>query len=102
MHLISTTNILVLLNNTTLHRQYLMHQVLSSLFSGHPSSVGESYVSHLVSASRFAFKMIFGGIACLLHALFPFLFIKTASALITELHDSMLTNRQKSEVFQKH
>jgi hypothetical protein len=55
-----------------------------------------------VSASRFAFKMIFGGIACLLHALFPFLFIKTASALITELHDSMLTNRQKSEVFQKH
>jgi hypothetical protein len=102
MHLISTTNILVLLNNTTLHRQYLMHQVLSSLFSDHPNSVGESYVSHLVSASRFAFKMIFGGIACLLHALFPFLFIKTASALITELHDSMLTNRQKSEVFQKH
>jgi hypothetical protein len=102
MHLISTTNILALLSNATLHRQYLMHQVLSSLFSDHPNSVGESYVSHLVSASRFAFKMIFGGIACLLHALFPFLFIKTASALITELHDSMLTNRQKSEVFQKH
>jgi hypothetical protein len=79
-----------------------MHQVLSSLFSDHPNSVGESYVSHLVSASRFAFKMIFGGIACLLHALFPFLFIKTASAVITDLHDSMVTNRQKSEIFQKH
>jgi hypothetical protein len=93
MHLISTTNILVLLNNTTLHRQYLMHQVLSSLFSDHPNSVGESYVSHLVSASRFAFKMIFGGITCLLHALFPFLFIKTASALITELYGEKSTKK---------
>lgn len=79
-----------------------MHQLISSLFNNHPNSVGESYASHLVSASCFAFKMIFGGIACLLHALFPFLFIKTASALITQLHDSMVANREKSSAVQKH
>jgi preprotein translocase subunit SecF len=79
-----------------------MHQIFSALFNDHPNSVGESYGSHLVSASRFAFKMIFGGIACLLHALFPFLFIKTASALITQLHDSMVTHRHKSQVSQKN
>jgi hypothetical protein len=55
-----------------------------------------------MSASRFGFKMIFGGIACLLHAFLPFLFIKTASVLITQLHDSMVTNRSKKQDTEKH
>ena len=79
-----------------------MRQVFSSLFSKHPQSVGETYYSHLMSASRFAIKMFFGGFACLLHGLFPFLFIKTGSSLITQLHDSMVTNRQKHEAIKKH
>ena len=36
-----------------------------------------------------------GGIACLLHALLPFLFVKTGSRIITELHDRMVANRAR-------
>ena len=72
-----------------------MLHTITSLFNTHPQSVGETYFTHLASASRFAFTMIFGGIACLLHGLLPFLFVKTGSALITQLHDSMVTHRQK-------
>ena len=54
-------------------------------FTTHPASVNESYCQHCGFALRFGFKMMTGGIAALLHAFFPFLFIKTASRLCDEL-----------------
>jgi hypothetical protein len=78
-----------------------MAQFFSPLFNNHPNSVGETYLSHLITASGFAFKMMLGGLACLLHAIFPFLFIKTGSALITQLNDSMVMHRSKKVVIQK-
>ena len=56
-------------------------------FTTHPASVNESYWQHCGFALRFGFKMTAGGIAALLHAIFPFLFIKTASQLCDELQD---------------
>jgi hypothetical protein len=79
-----------------------MAPLLSTLFSNHPNSVGETYLSHLITASSFSFKMIFGGLACLLHAIFPFLFIKTSSGLISQLHDSMVKHRSKKAVIEKN
>lgn len=65
-------------------------------FSEHPASVGESYIEHLQHASGFGVRMIGGGLACLLHGLFPFWFEKTGSNQIRLLHDHMVTNRQRS------
>jgi hypothetical protein len=64
-------------------------------FTEHPASVGESYGEHLVMASGFGFRMILGGFACLLHGLLPFLFVRTGSARIAELHDTMVANRRR-------
>jgi hypothetical protein len=64
-------------------------------FIEHPASVGESYGEHLVMASGFGLRMILGGFACLLHGLLPFLFVKTGSAQIAELHDTMVANRRR-------
>ena len=72
-----------------------MRDLFNKLFLEHPAAAGESYLQHLMSASRFAVRMIFGGIACFLHGVFPFLFIKTGSAIITELNQSMVTHRSK-------
>ena len=72
-----------------------MRQLLTALFIDHPSSVGETYLSHLLSASSFACKMLFDSIACLLHGLLPFMFVKTGSKVISELHTSMVTHRDK-------
>lgn len=71
-----------------------MYMDLQHLFTEHPASVGESYWGHLLRASWFGGKMLLGAGACFVHALFPFLFVKTGSQAITQLHDAMVTNRR--------
>lgn len=58
-------------------------------FNRHPSSVGESYGQHLAQASSFGVTMITAGAACLVHAIFPFWFEKTASHCVQRLHAQM-------------
>ena len=69
---------------------------LHGLFTEHPASVGETYLQHLATATGFAVRMILGGIACLLHAIFPFAFRRTGSECITQLHERMVANRHSS------
>ena len=64
-------------------------------FSEHPRSVGESYFEHLESASFFGSRMILAGCACLLHGLFPFLFVTTGSSTVKHLHERMITHRTR-------
>jgi hypothetical protein len=68
---------------------------LDRLFNEHPASVGESYGEHLVQASSFGARMILAGLACLVHGLLPFLFVRTGSTAITALHSRMVTNRSR-------
>ena len=64
-------------------------------FTDHPASVGETYGEHLVHASGFGLRMVAGGIACILHGILPFLFVKTGSNQIQTLHGRMVVNRSK-------
>jgi hypothetical protein len=66
---------------------------LKQLFTEHPQSVGETYLEHLCAATGFAMRMMMGGAACFLHALFPFAFRRTGSECIEQLHDRMVMNR---------
>ncbi|HEY1875360.1 MAG TPA: DUF6356 family protein [Steroidobacteraceae bacterium] len=63
-------------------------------FTEHPASVGESYGEHLFRAVYFGSRMVFAGIACLVHGLLPFLFVRTGSRAIAELNDRMVVNRR--------
>lgn len=65
-----------------------------SIFRAHPASVGEGYFEHMRRASGFGARMILGGLACLVHAVFPFLCVRTGSAQVDHLHQSMITRRQ--------
>ncbi|MGH8140440.1 MAG: DUF6356 family protein [Steroidobacteraceae bacterium] len=67
---------------------------LSHLFTAHPASVGESYWTHLLRAASFGSRMMLAGGACMVHAIFPFLFVTTGSSAITELHAAMVTGRR--------
>ena len=69
-------------------------EAMKKLFSEHPNSVGESYVEHMGMAFGFGAKMILCGAACLLHGLFPFLFVRTGSNAIHDLHRRMVTHRR--------
>lgn len=66
---------------------------LHRLFTDHPRSVDETYVEHMGVAFTFAVRMLAGAAACAVHAVLPFLFVKTGSAIITDLHDNMVRHR---------
>jgi hypothetical protein len=63
--------------------------------SKHLQSVGESYFQHARHAASFAAYMFVGCLACLGHAIFPFLFERTGSDIIRRLHDRMVVNRHQ-------
>jgi hypothetical protein len=65
------------------------------LFTQHPRSVGESYFEHMGSATVFGSRMVVAGCACLLHGIFPFLFVTTGSQTVRHLHDRMITHRSR-------
>jgi hypothetical protein len=58
-------------------------------FTQHPGEVGESYAAHFLNASRFGLRMLAGGGAVLVHAVFPFLFVQTGSRTMDKLHRRM-------------
>ena len=65
------------------------------LFVEHPRSVGETYAQHMRSAFGVGAAMIGAGLACLVHGLLPFLFVRTGSRQITVLHERMVAGRAK-------
>ena len=70
-------------------------------FTKHPKEVGESYAAHFVNASAFGLRMLFGGAAVLIHAVFPFLFVKTGSRTMDKLHRRM-TGRAGKADWERH
>lgn len=71
-------------------------QKMFLLFTEHPRSVGENYFQHMQSAFTFGTRMLAAGVACLLHGVFPFLFVTTGSATIRHLHDAMISHRSRA------
>ena len=65
------------------------------LFRDHPATVEETYGQHFMAAAGFGFRMIGGGIVCLVHAVVPGVYCTRASEIINELHDRMVTNRRR-------
>jgi len=68
--------------------------MLKQLFTVHPRSVGETYGEHLRVAAGFGLALVGAGIACLLHGLLPFLFVRTGSETVRRLHQRMVQGRR--------
>ncbi len=66
------------------------------LFIEHPQSVDETYSEHFQMAAFFAWNLMKAAGAACVHALVPGLFEKTASNIISMLHDRMVVNRRKN------
>ena len=65
------------------------------LFTEHPASVDESYFQHMLNAAAFGTRMVWGGLVCFVHALIPGIGSTTASDMICQLHERMVTNRRR-------
>ena len=62
---------------------------VTTVFTEHPASAGETYGEHMRVALSFALPLAKAAIAALVHAFLPFLFTTTASATVKTLHDRM-------------
>ncbi len=56
-------------------------------FTKHCRSVGETYTQHLAFAVRCGMKMGLGGLACMIHGVFPFCFTTTGSRTVFALYE---------------
>jgi hypothetical protein len=65
------------------------------LFTEHPATVGESYLEHLLFAGMFGCRMLAGGVACCIHGVLPFLFLRTGSRIVLDLHAVLIRKRSR-------
>jgi hypothetical protein len=63
------------------------------ILTEHPATVGETYLEHLVFATRFGCRMMAGGMACFIHGALPFLFPRTGSSAVLDLHGILVAKR---------
>lgn len=70
---------------------------LRKLFAEHPATVNETYGEHLLTAWSFGLRLIGAGLACMVHGLLPFLFVRTGSDTIKRLHARMVTERARPD-----
>jgi len=78
-----------------------MSNLIERWFTAHPRSVGESYSEHFGVAFGVGVKMMTGGFACFVHALFPALFQRTGSSTIKGLY-AEIVSRQPGNVRLAH
>ena len=76
---------------------------IKKLFTDHPHSMDETYFEHIICAAGYGLRMIYAGIAAVIHSIFPFLFETTASDLAKEINgdvkireDEVITNDQEN------
>jgi hypothetical protein len=62
---------------------------IKRLFTDHPNSMDESYLCHGSWAMIYSAYLLFAGIACFIHAIFPFLFTDTASSIARWVIESL-------------
>ena len=71
------------------------------LFTEHPATVGESYLEHLLFAGMFGCRMLAGGVACCIHGVLPFLFLRTGSRIVLDLH-AILMRKRAGQISKSH
>jgi hypothetical protein len=70
-------------------------------FTEHPATVGETYLEHLLFAGTFGCRMLGGGLACCIHGLLPFLFVRTGSSVLLDLH-AVLIRKRSGQISHTH
>ena len=69
---------------------------MSNPFTAHPTSVGETYLQHMRFAFGFGARMLTGGIAAIIHSIFPFMCVTTASRINDQLVELRAASRGRS------
>ena len=63
----------------------------------HLNEANETYFEHFRHAMSFSGRMFIGAFACAVHGLVPFVFERTGSSQIANLHERMVVNRFRNK-----
>ena len=69
--------------------------MFDEVFLKHPREVGEGYFEHAGVAGKVGVQLLVAGAACLIHAVVPSAFPKTASQTIIRLHAKVTKRDQE-------
>ncbi len=72
--------------------------MIHKLFTEHPKSVNETYWQHFRCAFKYGIMMIIGGSCCVIHAVLPLFFKKTASTINTQIYQDLKRRHDCQEV----
>ena len=61
------------------------------VFTEHPKETGETYLEHLWFAAKMSMRFMYLSVVILLHGLFPFIYTRTASSHIIQMHEIIKT-----------
>lgn len=80
------------------HKQAVQHikEEAERAFTEHPHETGETYFQHLWFTIRMAGRFAFVSLVVLIHGIFPFLFVRTASRQIEIVYGIMKRRIPKS------
>ena len=70
--------------------------VIGRLFNDHPKSLGMTWASHGAGAAVIAVKLIGAGAACLIHAIVPAWFTRTAGRTVTFIYEDIARRKAGS------
>lgn len=66
---------------------------LISAFTDHPHEIDETYVQHLIFTLFMSLRFARVSIAILIHGIFPFMFIRTASDEVEKIYEIMKSRK---------
>ena len=69
-------------------------RLFHKIFLAHPKEVNETYAEHFKEAGCCGFKMFVAGIACMIHAVIPCIFVTTASQCIQYLKEQFVDRKR--------
>lgn len=73
-------------------------------FTEHPEETGESYLEHLWFTAKMAGRLLFTAVVLLIHGIFPFLLVRTASSTVERVYEIMKSRipKAKRDVIDAH
>jgi uncharacterized NAD(P)/FAD-binding protein YdhS len=82
----------------TLGRRARSARMVDEIFLKHPREVGEGYLEHAGVAGKVGAQLLWAGAACLIHAVLPAAFPKTASQTIIRLNEKVTRRHRCREL----
>lgn len=74
---------------------------MKNCFTEHPHAMNETYWQHAWFSLKSAGRLLIAGVAAIVHAIFPFLFVYTASKLVAKMAGDYCKNERREGFLEK-